>query len=138
MQYISLTPENGIYFPAINYLREKVLKACTHAEFQLPVVIHCNKMNGLDFTAAQGFSKLCGDICSNGQIQLLILFKMNSNLQKFVDIEHNLIFCESEEKLKEILLQEQLKNGYIALKDHIRASIDLGYKIDMERLERND
>lgn len=90
-------------------------------------MIHCQKMNGLDFTAAQGFSKLCNDICSSGQMQVLILYEMKNNFKKFVDIQENLIFCENEEKLKEFLLKS--RNA----QDHI----DLGYKIDMENLEEN-
>lgn len=148
MQYICVTPGNGIYFPAINYLRSKVLKAATRAEFKIPVIIDCQKVTGLDFTSAQGFAKLASGLrvdkddeekgsadnkgIGGGGEALLILYRMEIPLQKMIDNVDNLVFCETEEKIKEFLTQESLRNGFINLKEHIRASIDLGYKIDVE------
>ena len=153
MQYICVTPGNGIYFPAINHLRSKVLKAATQAEFKIPVVIDCHKVTGLDFTSAQGFVKLASGLRPDtddenteeadnvnsgdgggvgGGEALLILYRMEVSLQKMIDNVDNLVYCETEEKIKEFLTQESLRNGYINLKEHIRASIDLGYKIDVE------
>ncbi|XP_017083546.1 sodium-independent sulfate anion transporter [Drosophila eugracilis] len=135
MQYIRVTPGNGIYFPAINYLRERVLKACTQADFKITVVIDGQRINGMDYTAAQGISKLSSDLCRQADASsstLLILFRFPEHLQRLVDHTDNLVFCESENKVKEFLTQESLRNGYINLKEHIRASIDLGYKIDID------
>ncbi|XP_075144822.1 sodium-independent sulfate anion transporter [Haematobia irritans] len=140
MQYIYVTPGNGIYFPAINYLRSKVLKAAIQAEFQIPIVIDCHKVIGLDFTAAQGFVKLASGLRreeedseeDRGGDALLILYRMEVSLQKMIDNVDNLVYCESQEKLREYLTQESLRNGFINLKEHIRASIDLGYKLDIK------
>ncbi|KNC32051.1 hypothetical protein FF38_04835, partial [Lucilia cuprina] len=145
MQYICVTPGNGIYFPAINHLRAKVLKAAAQAEFKIPVVIDCHKVTGLDFTAAQGFVKLASGLRSDtdedhatseagssGGEALLILYRMEVSLQRLIDNVDNLVYCETEEKIREFLTQESLRNGFINLKEHIRASIDLGYKIDVE------
>ncbi|XP_034116730.1 sodium-independent sulfate anion transporter [Drosophila albomicans] len=135
MQYISVVPGNGIYFPAINHLRGLVLKACTQAEFKITVVIDGHKITGLDYTAAQGISKLSSDLCRQSDASsstLLILYRFPAHLQHLIDVTDNLVFCENETKVKEFLTQESLRNGYINLKEHIRASIDLGYKIDIE------
>ncbi|XP_068156964.1 LOW QUALITY PROTEIN: sodium-independent sulfate anion transporter [Drosophila tropicalis] len=135
MQYICVTPGNGIYFPAINYLRERVLKACTQADFKITVVIDGHRITGLDYTAAQGISKLSSDLCRQADASssiLLILYRFPNDLQKLIDHTDNLVFCDTETKVKEFLTQESLRNGFINLKEHIRASIDLGYKIDME------
>ncbi|ALC47098.1 CG5404 [Drosophila busckii] len=135
MQFISVVPGNGIYFPAINYLRERVLKACTRADFKITVVIDGHKITGLDYTAAQGISKLSTDLCRNSDAAssaLLILYRFPTHLQHLIDLTENLVFCDSEAKVKEFLTQESLRNGYINLKEHIRASIDLGYKIEIE------
>ncbi|KAH8399624.1 hypothetical protein KR215_009622 [Drosophila sulfurigaster] len=135
MQYISVVPGNGIYFPAINHLRGLVLKACTQAEFKITVVIDGHKITGLDYTAAQGISKLSSDLCRQSDASsstLLILYRFPAHLQHLIDVTDNLVFCENEAKVKEFLIQESLRNGYINLKEHIRASIDLGYKIDIE------
>uniref|UniRef100_A0A1A9W494 SLC26A/SulP transporter domain-containing protein n=1 Tax=Glossina brevipalpis TaxID=37001 RepID=A0A1A9W494_9MUSC len=157
MQYICVTPGNAIYFPAINHLRGKVLKATAQAKQRIPVVIDCHKITGLDFTAAQGFVKLAGGLrhdttesdvthdsssCKSENDAdgfagdtLLILYRMQVHLQKLIDNAENLVFCESKEKIREFLTQEWLRNGFINLKEHIRASIDLGYKIEIERCE---
>ncbi|KAH8384014.1 hypothetical protein KR009_011730 [Drosophila setifemur] len=135
MQYIRVTPGNGVYFPAINYLREKVLKACTQADFKITVVIDGQRITGLDYTAAQGISKLSSDLCRQADASsstLLILYRIPEHLQRLIDHTDNLVFCETESKVKEFLTQEHLRNGYINLKEHIRASIDLGYKIDID------
>ncbi|KAL7726030.1 hypothetical protein ACLKA6_008489 [Drosophila palustris] len=135
MQYISVVPGNGIYFPAINHLRGLVLKACTQANFKIMVVIDGYKITGLDYTAAQGISKLSSDLCRNSDASsstLLILYRFPGHLQHLIDVTDNLVFCENETKVKEFLTQESLRNGFINLKEHIRASIDLGYKIDIE------
>ncbi|XP_062125224.1 LOW QUALITY PROTEIN: sodium-independent sulfate anion transporter [Drosophila sulfurigaster albostrigata] len=135
MQYISVVPGNGIYFPAINHLRGLVLKACTQADFKITVVIDGHKITGLDYTAAQGISKLSSDLCRQSDASsstLLILYRFPAHLQHLIDVTDNLVFCENEAKVKEFLTQESLRNGYINLKEHIRASIDLGYKIDIE------
>ncbi|XP_039494454.1 sodium-independent sulfate anion transporter [Drosophila santomea] len=135
MRYIRVTPGNGIYFPAINYLRERVLKACEQADFRITVVIDGQRISGMDYTAAQGVSKLSSDLCRQADASsstLLILFRFPEHLQRLIDHTDNLVFCESENKVKEFLTQESLRNGYINLKEHIRASIDLGYKIDID------
>jgi len=135
MQYISVVPGNGIYFPAINHLRSLVLKASTQADFKITVVIDGHRITGLDYTAAQGISKLSSDLCRESDASsstLLILYRFPGHLQHLIDLTDNLVFCENEVKVKEFLTQESLRNGYINLKEHIRASIDLGYKIDIE------
>jgi len=134
MQYINVTPGNGIYFPAVSYLRAKILKACEHADFAIPVVIDCQKITGIDYTAAQGISKISSDLCRDGDNAtscLLILYRLDINYQKLIGLTENIVFCEDTDKLCEFLTQESLRNGFISLKDHIRSSIDLGYKIEM-------
>ncbi|XP_055386116.1 sodium-independent sulfate anion transporter-like [Condylostylus longicornis] len=130
MQYVHVTPNHGMYFPGIDHLRERTLKACIEAKFRIPVVIDCHNITGLDYTAAQGISKLAVELEDENRSQALVLFKLNVKFQKLIDNLNNLVFCETEEKLKEILTQESLRNGFISLKDHVRASIDLGYKLN--------
>lgn len=53
MQYIRVTPNIGMFFPGIDHLREMINKALFAADFKIPVVIECQKLIGLDYTAAQ-------------------------------------------------------------------------------------
>ncbi|XP_059610038.1 sodium-independent sulfate anion transporter-like [Phlebotomus argentipes] len=127
-QYIRITPNAGLYFPGIDYLRERTNRATAAAEFHVPVVIDCSKFTGLDFTSAKGIGNIAGDV--NKHKQLLILQNLEVSLQKYIDMKHDIIFCNKDSKLQEILTQEGIRNGTIPLMQHIRASIDLGYKVD--------
>ncbi|XP_055699169.1 sodium-independent sulfate anion transporter-like isoform X2 [Phlebotomus papatasi] len=127
-QYIRITPNAGLYFPGIDYLRERTNRATAAAEFHVPVVIDCSKFTGLDFTSAKGIGNIAADV--NNHKQLLILQNLEVSLQKYIDTNYDIIFCNKDSKLQEILTQEGIRNGTIPLMQHIRASIDLGYKVD--------
>lgn len=60
---------------------------------------------------------------------MLILQNLDTNLQSYIASE-NVIFSSKEETLKEIITQESIRSGSISLMAHIRASIDLGYKVE--------
>jgi hypothetical protein len=67
----------------------------------------------------------------NKNDQMLILFKLEQPLQSFIITgDTEILFCSSQETLKEILTQANLRNGKIPLMPYIRNSIDLGYKIE--------
>ncbi len=55
---------------------------------------------------------------------------MDFKLQKSIDISHDVLFCNEKTTLREFLIQESLKHGTIPLMQHIRDSIELGYKVD--------
>lgn len=61
--------------------------------------------------------------------QVLVLQNLDTNLQSYIASE-NVIFCSKEDTLKEIVTQECIRSGSISLMAHIRASIDLGYKVE--------
>lgn len=159
MQYIRIVPNVGMFFPGIDHLRETVNKAASAAEYKVPAVVDCTKFNGLDYTSAQvrttlfqflqeyfntknyflypknltisiqlqGIIGLAEDL--NRKKQVLILQNLDLNLHHFISSNH-VLFCNREETLRELLTQEGIRNGSINLMQHIRASIDLGYKVD--------
>lgn len=61
---------------------------------------------------------------------------MDLELEHKIPMHDNITYCIKEETLKEILTQENIRNGTIPLLAHIRASVDLGYKL--EPLIRNN
>lgn len=61
--------------------------------------------------------------------QVLILQNLDLGLHHFISSNH-VLFCNREETLRELLTQEGIRNGSINLMQHIRASIDLGYKVE--------
>lgn len=60
---------------------------------------------------------------------MLVLLNLDTNLQSYIASE-NVLFCSKDETLKEIITQECIRSGSISLMAHIRASIDLGYKVE--------
>lgn len=77
----------------------------------------------------QGITCIAADLGQNNQI--LILEHLDAHLQKFIDVsEHEIMFCSREETLREVLTQQGIMNGMIPLMQHIRASIDLGYRVE--------
>ncbi|XP_050321114.1 sodium-independent sulfate anion transporter [Bactrocera neohumeralis] len=119
LQYIRITPVGVIYFPAINHLRAKVMKACERVHFSLPVVMDCHKITGIDFTAAQGISKLPDDLSQSetGDGPLLVIHRLGADKQKLIQTSAKLIFCDDDERLCESITQESLKNGNVVLKE---------------------
>lgn len=53
LQYIRITPNAGLYYSGIDYLRHKVIVASQRANYQVPVCIDCSKITGLDYTSAK-------------------------------------------------------------------------------------
>lgn len=127
LQYIRVTPYVGMFFPGIDHLRERIIQASEAAEYAIPVLIDCSKFTGLDYTSAQGIGGLAADLAK--QKQILVLQHLDDKLQSFIASEH-VLFCSRDSTLQELLTQEAIRNGKINLQQHIRASIDLGYKVD--------
>lgn len=76
---------------------------------------------------SQGIIGLAEDLHKKKQV--LILQNLDLNLHHFISLNH-VMFCSREDTLRELLTQEGIRNGSINLMQHIRASIDLGYKVD--------
>ncbi|XP_017480099.1 PREDICTED: sodium-independent sulfate anion transporter-like [Rhagoletis zephyria] len=127
LQFIRVTPTGVIYFPAINHLRAKVLKACERVNFSLPVVMDCHKIAGIDFTAAQGISKLPDDLTPSevGSGPLLIIYRLEAEKQKLIQATDKLIFCNDDVKLEECITQESLRNGNFVMKEPMKSTNSL-------------
>jgi sodium-independent sulfate anion transporter 11 len=66
MQYLSITPDQGLVFPSVRYMRSLISKAAAK-EVPTPVVIDCCHVSHIDFTAAQGLCEMVRDIRKHGQ-----------------------------------------------------------------------
>lgn len=53
VQYIRIAPNAGLYFPGVDYLRQKVSVASQRANYQVPVLIDCSKITGMDYTSGK-------------------------------------------------------------------------------------
>lgn len=53
-EYLLVTPDNSLYFPAVDFMRAQVDRAGVRkGRGQLPVVVDCRYILGADFTAAK-------------------------------------------------------------------------------------
>jgi len=66
--YLSITPDRGIVYPSVSYIRTLVSKAgIKQGNSELPVVIDCEHISHADFTAANSFTSMLDDFKARGQ-----------------------------------------------------------------------
>lgn len=53
IKYIRICPNIGLFYPAIDTLRQTINKAALKYEYSRPVVLDCSKIIGLDYTSAE-------------------------------------------------------------------------------------
>jgi len=62
LDYLLVTPENSLYFPAVDFMRAKTDRAAVKmGQSKLPVVVDCKHILDADFTAAKGIAGLIMD-----------------------------------------------------------------------------
>lgn len=63
-----ITPNNGLYFPAIDYLYREIMRIPKQEGYaKIPLVINCAHLKGLDYTAAKGLSLISSEIQAKDQ-----------------------------------------------------------------------
>merc|ERR1719391_1323790 len=66
-EYVYIAPDQGIVFPSVSYVRNRINKAgLRQGGPTVPVVIDCSKINHTDFTAAKGFKAMLADFQDRG------------------------------------------------------------------------
>ena len=66
--YICVTPDQGIVFPSVTYMRNLISKAAVkQGSSTMAVVINCMHVSHTDFTAAESFHAMIEDFKSRGQ-----------------------------------------------------------------------
>ncbi|XP_053699102.1 sodium-independent sulfate anion transporter-like [Sabethes cyaneus] len=94
-RYVKLSPETGLFFPAVDFLRTSVIKVAT--ERQVPVVIDCAAVIGLDHTSAKGLKELSKELEQvNQKLILLNLKPQLRNLLKEKKSDNLFIYWEDE------------------------------------------
>lgn len=69
VEFVLITPNNGLYFPAVDYLYREVMQLRKEDESyaRIPLVINCARLKGLDYTAARGLELISSEIQAKGQ-----------------------------------------------------------------------
>jgi len=67
-QYLYISPDQGVIFPSVSYLRTLISKAgVSQGNSTMPVVIDCCHVHQTDFTAAKGFKAMLADFQGRSQ-----------------------------------------------------------------------
>lgn len=68
VEFVLITPNNGLYFPAIDYLYREIMQISKQDGYaKMPLVVNCAHLKGLDYTAAKGLSMISSEIQAKGQ-----------------------------------------------------------------------
>lgn len=66
--YLHVTPDQGITFPSVSYIRNLVSKAgLKQGHSEMPLVINCQHISHADFTAASSFKSMLEDFKARSQ-----------------------------------------------------------------------
>nr|XP_029709678.1 sodium-independent sulfate anion transporter-like isoform X1 [Aedes albopictus] len=93
-RYVKLSPETGIFFPAVDFLRTKVIEVAN--EQQVPIVVDCSGVIGLDHTSTKGMKELAGELKKVNQ--KLILLNLKPSLRKILQDSDEEIFTFWEDE----------------------------------------
>lgn len=93
-RYVKLSPETGIFFPAVDFLRTKVIEVAN--EQQVPIVVDCSGVIGLDHTSTKGMKELSGELKKINQ--KLILLNLKPSLRKTLQESDEDIFTFWEDE----------------------------------------
>ncbi|XP_063240337.1 sodium-independent sulfate anion transporter-like [Bacillus rossius redtenbacheri] len=108
-EYVLVTPDIGLLYPAMDYLRTELGKVASRdAKGKLPVVVNCAYFKGVDYTTAQGLKLILMDFQIHNQVLVFINApkSMIGFLQKndLGDMKH----ASTEEEIMEILFGSEL------------------------------
>lgn len=107
-EFVLITPNNGLYFPAIDYLYREIMTLTTKVEYEkTPFVMNCVHLKGLDYTAAKGLSLISSEIHAKNQ-RFIVLNA--SEKMRYVCRKSGckaIVFCSSLDALPAIILGER-------------------------------
>ncbi|XP_062547505.1 sodium-independent sulfate anion transporter isoform X2 [Armigeres subalbatus] len=106
LRYVKLSPETGIFFPSVDFLRTKVIKVAN--EQQVPIVVDCSSVIGLDHTSTKGMKDLANEL--EKVKQKLILLNLKPSLKKVLQESDAKLFTFWEDE-KDV----QLGNNNVAM-----------------------
>uniref|UniRef100_A0A2S2NGJ8 Sodium-independent sulfate anion transporter n=1 Tax=Schizaphis graminum TaxID=13262 RepID=A0A2S2NGJ8_SCHGA len=113
LEFVLITPNNGLYFPAIDYLYREIMRIPKQEGYaKIPLVINCAHLKGLDYTAAKGLCLISSEIQAKDQ-RFIVLNA--SEKMRYVCRKSgckSMVFCNSFDALPASILGEQCKEKY--------------------------
>jgi len=109
VEFVLITPNNGLYFPAIDYLYKKIMHITKQDGYaKTPLVMNCAHLKGLDYTAAKGLSLISSEIRAKDQ-RFIVLNA--SEKMRYVCRKSgcgSMVFCNSMDALHAMILGEPM------------------------------
>lgn len=107
VEFLLITPNNGLYFPAMDYLYREIMQIPQQEGFaRTPLVLNCARLKGLDYTAAKGLSLISSEIQAKDQ-QFIVLNATEK--MRYVCRKSgckSLVFCNTTDGLPAVILGE--------------------------------
>jgi len=104
-EFVLITPNNGLYFPAIDYLYKEITRIPQQEGYaKKPLVLNCECLKGLDYTAAKGLSLISSEIQAKHQMFVVL---NASEKMRYVCRKSgckSLVFCTSLDALPAVIL----------------------------------
>uniref|UniRef100_A0A2S2Q0E8 Sodium-independent sulfate anion transporter n=1 Tax=Sipha flava TaxID=143950 RepID=A0A2S2Q0E8_9HEMI len=107
VEFVLITPNNGLYFPAIDYLYREVMDISKQERYaKIPLVVNFARLKGLDYTAAKGLSVISSEIHAKDQRFIVV---NASDKIRYVCRKSgckSMVFCNSLDALPATILGE--------------------------------
>lgn len=113
-----ITPNNGLYFPAIDYLYREIMHITKQDGYaNMPLVMNCARLKGLDYTAAKGLCLISSEIRAKDQWFIVL---NASEKMRYVCRKSkcgSMMFCNSIDALPAVILGEN-SSAYTSILYH--------------------
>lgn len=83
-EYLILKPDTGFYYPAVDFLSNKLETIATKYEEQVPLLVDCERFQGFDYTAIKSMERLSKQL--NTKTQRLWLLNVKPEVIKTISI----------------------------------------------------
>ncbi|XP_069685134.1 sodium-independent sulfate anion transporter-like isoform X2 [Periplaneta americana] len=115
-EYVLVTPNAGLLFPAVDFLREAVSKA--GVENVNVVVLNCRHVTRADFTAAQGIQSLIQDF--KRQNKHVVFHLLSPSVAKILSPKEELCISDSDAKLEEVVKELKQSSSNDSIKQYTK------------------
>ncbi|KAG8231476.1 hypothetical protein J437_LFUL000193 [Ladona fulva] len=107
-EYLLVTPDGGLFFPAIEFVRAEVCRiAVSEGGGVLPIVLNCSHLKGMDFSAAEGILNIQTEFRHRQQTLVLLNLKEEPLTLLGKRGKGMITHCSHEDELEGILFGDK-------------------------------
>ncbi|KAL2717792.1 sodium-independent sulfate anion transporter-like [Vespula squamosa] len=101
-EYLILKPDTGFYYPAVDFLSNKLEKIATkYEDKKVPLLVDCERFQGFDYTAIKSMERLSKQL--NTKTQRLWLLNVKPDVIETISIladDKHFLFINDHERIK--------------------------------------